>query len=244
MVNAKKRVYVSHALAPLYGVAEGGALETQMLYGEGFVVERAEGGMLFGEAVFDGYRGFVPEGLFSAEVKKPTHYVCEPLAHLYSAPDVKAGVLHILPMGALVFVGAERGDFVKTEKGFLYKEHIAAMGDKGGDFVGFAERFLHVPYLWGGRSFLGIDCSGLLQIALQMVGVCFPRNSSDQQKRAGEPISSQAQRGDLIFWEGHIGIFTDGENIIHANAYHMKMVCEAVSDTIKRINAPYAVYRL
>ncbi|MGI9392943.1 MAG: NlpC/P60 family protein [Parvibaculales bacterium] len=244
MVNAKKRVYLTHALAPLYGKAEGGALETQMLYGEGFVVERAEGGMLFGEAVFDGYRGFVPEGLFSAERKKPTHYVCEPLAHLYSEGDVKAAVLHILPMGARVFVEKEAGDFVKTEKGFLYKEHIAAIGDYGSDFVVFAERFLNVPYLWGGRSFLGIDCSALLQLALQMVGVCFPRNSSDQQKMAGEPIGSQARRGDIIFWEGHIGIFTDGESIIHANAYHMKVVCEAVSATMKRINAPYAVYRL
>jgi len=145
-------------------------------------------------------------------------------------------------MGAALTVVRQDGSFAVTREGWhLPRPHVAAIGHREGDFVGVAERFLGTPYLWGGKSGLGIDCSGLVQISLNAAGIGCPRDSDMQQDGLGRQLdvaaSKQLKRGDLLFWKGHVAIARDAETIVHANAHHMATVIENTQTAIARIKA-------
>jgi cell wall-associated NlpC family hydrolase len=127
--------------------------------------------------------------------------------------------------------------------GYAPARHLAALNTTEPDFVAVAERFLGAPYLWGGKTNVGVDCSGLVQVALAACGIPCPRDSDMQEKSLGEPIAlscsmfNQLQRGDLLFWEGHVAIVRDETTLIHANAYHMAVAIEPIRDAITRTRA-------
>jgi cell wall-associated NlpC family hydrolase len=145
-------------------------------------------------------------------------------------------------MGSRLAIAREQDSFAVTREGlYLPKVHVAETGRHAADFVEVAERFLGTPYLWGGKSSLGVDCSGLVQLSLNAAGVGCPRDSDMQQDGLGRPLdpgeSESLRRGDLIFWKGHVAIVRDARTIIHANAHHMATVVEATEAAIARIKA-------
>ena len=214
----------------------GAERATQLLRGEGFLVYDQADGLAWGQAVADGYVGFVPAEGLGAPVEGG-RAVTALAAHVYPGPSIKLREMAVLPFLARVAVAGEDGGFVRLEcGGFVAAAHLAPVV---GDFVAQAERFLGVPYLWGGRSAWGIDCSGLVQVALAAVGVTAPRDSDMQEGLLGEPVADEApvERGDLLFWRGHVGIAADAGTLIHANAFDMAVVREPLGPAVARIAA-------
>jgi cell wall-associated NlpC family hydrolase len=234
------RVAVAHVL----GAPDAGdALTTQLLFGETVRVFEEREGWAWVQADADGYVGYVPAAAISRTVATPTHKISALSTPAMARPDVKSPPLVDLPLGARVTV--ERGDngFAALAIGaFIPLPHLAAIDKCEPDFVAVAERFLGTPYLWGGRTRAGLDCSGLVQTALRATGVSAPRDTDMQQAALGIPVNHSPsleglQRGDLVFWRGHVGIMTDATHILHANGFHMRVVVEPLAETVARIKA-------
>ena len=140
-------------------------------------------------------------------------------------------------------VTGEQGDWRQIDGGgWVHARHLAAIADKAPDFVTVAERFVGTPYLWGGRTSIGIDCSGLVQLALLAAGIHCPRDSDQQAEALGALVSADGtgftfRRGDLVFFPGHVGMMTDTVTLLHANAYHMQVVAEPLADVVMRAGA-------
>lgn len=205
----------------------------QLLFGELFEVLDEADGWAFGQAVRDGYVGYVELAALGARSAAPTHLVRALRTYGFSAPGIKAPPVGLYSLNALVTAEAREGRFVKTSGGWFVEEHLAPVGDYAADYVAIAERFVGTPYQWGGRESLGLDCSGLVQQALYACGRDCPRDS-DQQAEMGQPVEA-LRRGDLVFWRGHVALMTSTTDIIHANAFHMAVVVEPLADAVARI---------
>jgi cell wall-associated NlpC family hydrolase len=160
----------------------------------------------------------------------------------FPGPSIKLPPADTLAMGATITVMREDGPFAVTREGwFLPRQHVGIIDHHAADFVAVAERFAGTPYLWGGKSSLGIDCSGLVQVSLSAAGTGCPRDSDMQQDGLGRAMdqseAKKLRRGDLIFWNGHVAIVRDADTIVHANAHHMATVIEATREAIARIKA-------
>lgn len=214
-----------------------GARERQLLLGAGFTVIDRHEGHAFGFAEADGYCGWLPDATLSRG-PTPTHWVATPGTHLYPEPKVQAPEICALSLGARVAITAQHGAWAETTQGFLPASHILPLGQYLPDPVTVAESLLHTPYLWGGNSRAGLDCSGLVQLAFAACGLALP-GDSDLQQAAGHPIPAEASlhRGDLIFWKGHVAIVVDDHRLIHANGHSMSVAYENTADCIARIAA-------
>jgi cell wall-associated NlpC family hydrolase len=215
-------------------------LDTQALYGERVsVYEVTEEGWAWGQLDNDNYVGWLPANALATPGAPPTHRVIVPRTITFPAPNIKLKPLAALPMGAAVAVAREEGRFAVTQNGwYLPAGHIAPLATTYRDFVAVAEMLLGAPYLWGGKTSLGIDCSGLVQVALTAAGIACPRDSDMQQAALGEPAAiDDLKRGDLVFWKGHVAIVRDPRTFIHANAFHMMVALEPVADAVARIAA-------
>ncbi len=208
---------------------------SQLLRGEGFAVIDSSGGWAWGYSLHDRYVGYVPVDTLGP-VTEPTHIVATPAALVFATPDIKSTVIEWLPMGARLTVTGEDGTFLAVENGFVHRRHVAALAEPAPDFVEVAARLTGVPYRWGGRSGDGIDCSGLVQLALGFAGIAAPRDTDMQAAALGEPIAEGApyRRGDLVFLPGHVGIMADDTHLLHANAYWMRVVTEPLADVLAR----------
>lgn len=213
---------------------------SELLHGEDFTVLEEHDGWAWGHSVRGGYVGWLRVEGLSAEPEAPTHKVTALRTLLYPAPDVKQPFADILPLGALITVTGEEGAWKQVSGGgWIYDRHLAPLADKAGDPVAVALRFVGTPYLWGGRTSIGIDCSGLVQVALQAAGIGCPRDSDQQAASVGSLVSGDGagfafQRGDLVFFPGHVGLIVDGSNLLHANAFHMEVVVEPLADVLAR----------
>ncbi len=207
----------------------------QLLFGELFEVLDEADGWAFGQAKRDGYVGYVEATALGEPPMEPTHTVRALRTYGFSAPSIRAPTTGLYSLNALVAEEERVGRFVKTAGGWFVEEHLAAIGEVEADFVAVAERFVGTPYQWGGRESLGLDCSGLVQQALYASGRACPRDS-DQQAAMGKPVEA-LRRGDLVFWRGHVAIMTSGADIIHANAWHMAVVVEPLTEAVARINS-------
>ena len=218
-------------------------LETEILHGERVTVYDENEGWAWAQGMSDSYVGYVPSDDLVTKTPEPTHRVRALRTHLYRAPDIKVPPLDLLSMNARVGVAEELGRFVKLEDGrFAIAAHLAPLSDFAEDFVDVALEFLGTPYLWGGRTSIGVDCSALIQLALQASGVECPRDTDMQEAALGEALpdpedQSAYLRGDLIFWKGHMGVMLDDTRLLHANAHHMATAIEPVAEAISRIAA-------
>jgi len=231
---------VNEASAPLRRAPDSEApLETEALFGEKVTLFDEAEGWGWAQLERDGYVGYLPRAALGTP-KPPTHRVAALRTHAYPAPDIKHPPRMALSLGALLTIARRDGDFVATADGLcLWARHVAPLDAYESDFVAVAERFLETPYLWGGRTSEGIDCSGLVQTALAAAGVKAPRDSDMMEAALGEPLPPGAppRRGDLVFWKGHVAILRDSLTLLHANGWHMKVVSEPLAEARARIAA-------
>jgi cell wall-associated NlpC family hydrolase len=219
--------------------AADSALETEALYGEAAVVYDEADGWSWAQLTRDGYVGYLPSAALGA-VKATTHRVAELRTHGYPGPSIMKPPTHAISLGARLEIVEFAGDFAISGDGLHYfARHLAPEGEFAADFVEIAERFVETPYLWGGRTSEGIDCSGLVQTALTAAGIAAPRDSDMMEAGLGSPLGAGAplKRGDFVFWKGHIGVMRDGATVLHANGWHMKAVSEPLEAARERIAA-------
>ena len=228
---------------------DDGALDTQVLAGETFAVKTEEDGWGYGEAQLDGYQGWVDLSAFAAPALIPTHRVSALRTYVFSEPDLKSAPRFLMSLNAKISAGNREGRFLEAQRqGFVFEGHLAPLGAVELDYVAVAERFLNAPYLWGGKESLGLDCSGLIQTAMEAAGGRCPRDSGDQEAWARErwlpvPVTDDfagLARGDLVFWPGHVGVMTDAVNFLHSNAHHMATAIEPLHTAARRIAHKHA----
>lgn len=231
--------------------------ETQILPGEVFCVEREEDGWGYGRTALDDYPGWVDMAALSAPVLIPTHQVKALRTYVFSEPHLKSAPVCLASMNARIVGGKRQGKFIEAQRmGWVFEGHLRAVGDPPeSDWVAVAERFIGSPYQWGGKESLGLDCSGLIQTALQAADIFCPRDSGPQEawaKSNWTPIVSgsatktsdqafpELKRGDLVFWPGHVGVMTDAETLLHSNGFHMAVAAEPLARAAKRIEHHFA----
>ncbi|HTA99022.1 MAG TPA: NlpC/P60 family protein [Bradyrhizobium sp.] len=230
------------ALAPLREAPSSEAmLLTQALRGERVTIYDRDGeGFAWGQLNGDGYVGWLPDRALAKPADQPAHKITAVRTFAFPGPSIKLPPVETLVMGLLVTVQREDGPFAVTREGwYLPRAHVGSRDRFEPDFVAVAERFVGTPYLWGGKSSFGIDCSGLVQVALNAAGTGCPRDSDMQEEGLGRELgpagANELQRGDLIFWKRHVAIARDATTIVHANAHHMATVIENTREVIARI---------
>lgn len=233
----RRRVAVGHAglrRAP----GPSSPLETEVLFGEEITVYDELEGWAWGQLSTDGYVGYLPSAALSEELGPgATHRVSALRTLLFPQASIKAPPVDALSMGALVSVVDVDGKFAVLDTGaYAVAGHLKPIEDHESDPVAVAERFVGAPYLWGGRTSLGLDCSALVQTALAACGIRAPRDSDMQEADLGEPVALEdARRGDLLFWKGHVALVRDEATILHANAWAMAVAVEPFEAAIERI---------
>ncbi len=222
------------------------ALDTQALCGDTVTVfEETAEGWAWGQLAADGYVGYLPSSALSKAVSAPTHRVNVPSTFTYTAANIKQQPVESLPLGAGVSGGEETGDFCRLSTGrLIWAMHLSPVDKTADDFVSVCEQLMGAPYLWGGTSAWGLDCSGLISMGLRMAGIDHPRDSDMLEAGFGLAHGNfgenTLQRGDLVFWKGHIGVMRDTETLLHANGYHMQAISEPLAGAVERIAHLYA----
>ncbi len=254
--HTSPRIVCRWAVAPLKAEPRGRAeMISQALFGEraelldeiALPPGSRERGWLRVRLLHDGYEGYAPREAFAPDSDGPTHVVDVPQTLLFPEPDIKTSPTQPLYMGALLRVLGAEGRFLHlADGGFVFAAHVRPLkAAPEPDAATVARRLLHAPYLWGGRTVAGIDCSGLVQLALTMAGhTGVPRDSGPQSRQVGEELplewlrrQEKLRRGDLVFWKGHVAMLLDERTIIHANAHHMMVATEPLARALDRIAA-------
>jgi cell wall-associated NlpC family hydrolase len=244
----KARSYVAGEVmtctAPSFSILsqpdDGAQQWNQLLMGERFKVLERKHDYFWGQALRDGYVGYVRAEALSRDWFVPTHYVATLRTFVFARADLKSPIVYDLSLNALVQVSAVQGRFsFISDIGWVFSDHLSGFDRFAADWVSVAQTFLHAPYQWGGRESIGLDCSGLVQQSLYAAGLSCPRDT-DMQINMGQAIDVDhdlkgLQRGDLIFWKGHVAIMIDDLHMIHANAHHMKVAIEPLAEAIERI---------
>ncbi|MEJ0042494.1 MAG: C40 family peptidase [Rhizomicrobium sp.] len=214
--------------------------DDELLFGEVFTVYETKDGWAWGQSAVDSYVGYV-HTIFCCAPVAPTHRIAALTTPILTGPDVKRATRDLLPLNARVKVLDRAKGFVRiAPDGFVFEGHIAPLDVLATDWVATAERFVGTAYVWGGKTHAGLDCSGLVQTALAAAGIAAPRDTDQQEAALGQAVPfAERRRGDLVFWNGHVGILLDAARLLHANAFHMQVEIEPVDDAVARI-APIA----
>ena len=235
------RCRVTAGTAPMRAEPDPAApFDTELLHGEEIAVYEIAGPWAWGQSALDGYVGYVPApSVACTEAPAPTHRVATLWANLYPRPALKAPPFAALPFASRVAVGEERNGMARiAPETWVFLRHLAPIDRPEPDWVATAGRFVGAPYLWGGRSPAGLDCSALVQLARQAAGQACPRDS-DMQAALGRQLApdEDLRRGDLVFWRGHVAVMLDDARIVHANGHHMATVVEPLAEAVARIEA-------
>lgn len=222
--------------------APDAGVDTQALFGEALqVYEFDDEGWAWVQLARDGYVGYCAANDLVAPNRPATHRVVAPRTLAYPWRSIKTPALFGLPMNGEITALEADGDFLRLEGGvYVWAAHVAPLDQKEPDFVAVAERFLHAPYLWGGKTWLGLDCSALIQISLQAAGLDAPRDTDMQAAALGEAVAIREDlgglaRGDLVFWKGHVGVMRDATTMLHANGHAMQVTSEPLAQARARI---------
>ncbi len=216
-------------------------VDTQAIFGESVTVYDEHEGWAWVQLHDDGYVGYLPSEVLGAAGSEPTHKVRAIRTFVYPGPNLKLPYQSYLTLNSKVSVTESQGDYARLATGgWVFAAHLNGLDAFEADYVGVAERFLHTPYLWGGKTSLGIDCSGLAQTVLTAAGIKAPRDSDMQERELGMPVEvkpdlSGLQRGDLVFWKGHVGLMMDETNFIHATGHSMTVMIEPLAVAEERI---------
>jgi cell wall-associated NlpC family hydrolase len=216
-------------------------LDTEALMGEPVTVFDENEGYAWAQLGTDGYVGYLPTEALGPASPPPTHRVTALRTFLYPGPNLKLPHIAHLSLGAGATPIEARNEYVRLSTGgWVFAGHLSPAGEHGPDYVGVADQLVGAPYLWGGKTSLGLDCSGLVQLSLAMAGIAAPRDSDMQQAALGRdlPLSpglGGLERGDLVFWRGHVGIMLDEARLLHANGHHMAVAIEPLSEAEARI---------
>ena len=220
-------------------------LDTEALLGDAVDLYDEAEGFAFVQLARDGYVGYLPAGCLGPADPEPTHRVTALRTFLYPEPDLKRPVLAHLSLGAGLVATGAAGAYLETPGGYVFARHCAPVTAREPDHAATAARLLGTPYLWGGRTSLGLDCSGLVQLCLDAAGLPCPRDADMQERALGRPLPldragpdlAGLRRGDLVFWRGHVGLMLDAETLIHANGHHMAVAAEPLAEAVARIRA-------
>ncbi|MFQ6018858.1 MAG: NlpC/P60 family protein [Kiloniellaceae bacterium] len=222
-------------------------LDSQLLSREVVTVYDEADGWAWVQNRTDGYVGYVEADALARDIHPPTHSVRVPRTFVYPEPDLKAPPLDSLTMTGRVAVAGREGDFSAVHSGggraWVYRRHLAAEADIAPDYVATALQFLGTPYLWGGKGSLGLDCSGLIQVALARAGIACPRDTDMQAASLGAAVArapgqSRPRRGDIVYFPGHVAIALDETRVVSANAHAMMVSVEPLSDLEARVKVP------
>ena len=235
------QMQVTDQTAPVFAAPRPDAeMIAEALHGEMIDVYEASEGWVWGQLCADGYVGYVSAHALSCDIAGPTHKVMVPRTFVYPAADIKSVPVMSLTLNAGLRIDGTQGEFSHTADGhFVFTAHIGGVETFASDFVAVAETLLGAPYLWGGKTIGGLDCSGLVQLACQVAGIPALRDSYMQRDHLGRPLTltgfSALQRGDILFWKGHVGIMADSNNLLHATAHAMLTIVEPAEPAIRRI---------
>lgn len=227
-------------LTSLYAIpSKTSPMISQLIYGEYFIIFEIDGNWAWGQSMKDGYVGYCALNSLTPDLHDPTHHVSALSTHIFPEPNLKSPPIDLIHMMSDVSVIDEKQTkgFVQLFDGnWIYATHIAK--DFGTDPVSEALKFLYTPYLWGGRSNTGIDCSGLVQIAYASVGINVSRDSDLQEKELGKELgdNEELQHGDLAFFPNHVGIMIDDLHLLHANAHHMRVSIDPLKEVIEVVS--------
>lgn len=247
---AGETAYASRPVVDILKAPSGARLR-QAVLGEAVRVLDTHEGWSFVQRAADGYIGYVEAEALAAGAT-PTHRVVTPATHVYPRPDIKRGNPQWLSFGSALRVVSAIDDFFEIEPlrsegpRYVYKEHLRPLNKPLPDPVSVAQRFFGVPYLWGGNSAAGIDCSGLVQAGMLATGRDCPGDSDQQAEALGQtrPTAATPSRGDLYFWPGHVAWAVDEDTLIHANAFHMAVAYEPIAEAVARIGTPSVIKRM
>lgn len=240
-------LFAPHYAAPLIRGCRGGAAMmrnapgdhaeavSQLLEGEGFAILDIAGDWAWGYALHDHYVGYVRADRLGEPVRA-THRVIAHDALIFSEASIKSRMTGTISFAAQV-AGEDQGAFLAIDRGFVHHRHVTPIGQRAADPVCVAEEVSGMPYLWGGRGAGGIDCSGLVQVALAAAGVAAPRDTDQMRGQTGRalPDDARLRRGDIVFFPGHVGLMVDEDRLIHANAHWMAVTIEPLADVVARL---------
>ncbi|GAB6844489.1 cell wall-associated NlpC family hydrolase [Methylorubrum rhodinum] len=214
-------------------------LDTEAVMGDAVTVYDVRDGFAFAQIVRDAYVGYLPEAALGPADPAPTHRVAALRTFVYPAPDLKRPPIAHLSLGAAFAAQAREGEYWQLASGgSVFAGHAVPLGHTEPDAAALAERLVGTPYLWGGRTTLGLDCSGLVQLCLESAGLVCPRDADQQERALGTALPPGLDglcRGDLVFWKGHVGMMLDAERLIHANGHHMAVAVEPLAVAVARI---------
>jgi hypothetical protein len=232
---------VAQAVLPLRKEPRFDALlESEALLGELVTVYEESEGWAWVQLARDDHVGYMPSDGLSRIILEPTHKIAALRTYVFPAPDLKSPPVALLSLNAAIASERGEGKFLVVDGGYVYAAHTRTLGEYAADPVEVARGFLGAPYLWGGRTSVGLDCSGLVQLACEAAGLVSPRDADMQSAELGRPLDlsrEKLSRGDLVFWDGHVGMMTSLDLLLHANAHHMAVVEEPFAEARDRIAA-------